>query len=230
MVLYRQTNPPPFQEPKIDTNTSSVEADKEKEKVDEKPEVESDNDKDTADPSKPKVFRVVDTGVRGLVALQLVGNEDPVGFISYVFSQLLSGSPALKHNWRNTQRFTPLQVTCEASLPKIQKLAEGLFPLYFKDQEPTTYGIAFRGRNNQNIERLECIKLLASLIPAPHTVNLSSPKLLILVEVFKSICGISVVPQFSDLKKFNILSLTPQRPNKETPKEESSEKDPSASV
>ena len=46
-----------------------------------------------------------------------------------------------------------------------------------------------------------------------HKVDLKNPQLSILIEIIRSICCISVVPEFHSLKKYNLLELAVQNNN-----------------
>ena len=57
------------------------------------------------------------------------------------------------------------------------------------------------------MKRDEVIKTVAGLVGNPHVVDLTQPDKCILIQVFKSICGISVVENFYNLKRFNVENL-----------------------
>jgi len=48
---------------------------------------------------------------------------------------------------------------------------------------------------------------VASLVPETWKADLSNPELVILVEIFKTTCGISCVTEFNKYKKFNLHEL-----------------------
>jgi len=51
------------------------------------------------------------------------------------------------------------------------------------------------------------IQHVAQCVPEGHTVDLDNPRIFILVEVFKSICGISIVEDYYRLQKFNVMEI-----------------------
>ncbi|KAJ8468181.1 hypothetical protein ONZ51_g9803 [Trametes cubensis] len=70
-----------------------------------------------------------------------------------------------------------------------------------------TYKIELRMRNHNTLTRDKLIPELAKCVPEGHTVSLDNPELFILVEVFKSVCGISVVKDYYKLQKFNVMEI-----------------------
>ncbi|KAI8171922.1 tRNA acetyltransferase TAN1, partial [Colletotrichum sp. SAR 10_75] len=69
-----------------------------------------------------------------------------------------------------------------------------------------TYAIRPSIRSNSSIERDDLIKQIASIIDQRHNVNLSNPDKVILVDIFQSYCGMSVIngSDWDGLKKLNI--------------------------
>lgn len=85
------------------------------------------------------------------------------------------------------------------------------------------YKIELRMRNHHTMSRSALIDGLAKAIPERHKVDLDNPEVFILVEVFKvgtiprrsvrklnpgqSICGMSVVKDYYQLHKFNVMEI-----------------------
>ena len=59
-------------------------------------------------------------------------------------------------------------------------------------------------RNNSKMDRMEIIKGIAAVIGEKHKVNLTNPTLFVVVEIFKTVCGISVVDDYFKYKKYNM--------------------------
>uniref|UniRef100_L2GI88 Pyruvate decarboxylase n=1 Tax=Colletotrichum fructicola (strain Nara gc5) TaxID=1213859 RepID=L2GI88_COLFN len=72
-----------------------------------------------------------------------------------------------------------------------------------------TYAIRPSIRSNSSIERDDLIKQIASTIDQRHKVNLSNPDRVILVDIFQSYCGMSVIngSDWDGLKKLNINEM-----------------------
>ena len=67
-------------------------------------------------------------------------------------------------------------------------------------------------RNNVSFPKDEAIDLLARLVGKHHRVNLKHPDTVIIVEIFKSICGVSVVDDFHSLFQFNLRQAVDSKP------------------
>jgi len=76
------------------------------------------------------------------------------------------------------------------------------------DAAPRTYAVALKRRNADSFPKAAAIKALASLVPSQHTVDLTTPDVTILVEVFKSNVGVSVVPGYAAHHQFNLHAAT----------------------
>ncbi|CAG8531407.1 11976_t:CDS:2, partial [Ambispora gerdemannii] len=138
---------------------------------------------------------------------------DPTNFVHYILSDLYDNK--LKKS-RFIQRLTPITKACYADMPEIIVLAKEVIGAHFHSQDEITkeekknihYSIVPRIRNNKMIDRTQLIDTLAGIVGKQHTVNLDNPELAVLVEVFKNVCGISVVRDYLKFKKFN-LELIP---------------------
>jgi tRNA acetyltransferase TAN1 len=67
-------------------------------------------------------------------------------------------------------------------------------------------------RNNDTIDRNDLISKIAAFIgsknPTLHKVDLKTPDVVVLVEVFKGMCGMSVIHDFHKLQKYNFESVS----------------------
>ncbi|KZT02615.1 uncharacterized protein LAESUDRAFT_744987 [Laetiporus sulphureus 93-53] len=110
---------------------------------------------------------------------------------------------------RYTQRLTPVSATCAANIPEICSLCNRIANSFFEsDLEKTyTYKIELRIRNHNTVTRSQLIEELAKCVSERHKVDLNNPEVFILVEIFKSVCGISVVNDYYTLHKFNVMEI-----------------------
>ncbi|KAH9929986.1 uncharacterized protein B0H18DRAFT_1209503 [Fomitopsis serialis] len=110
---------------------------------------------------------------------------------------------------RYTQRLTPVSGTCVANLSEVQSLCKRIVVPFFEDdpEKIYRYKIELRMRNHNTMSRSTLIEGLAKCIPERHQVNLDNAEAFILVEVFKSICGLSVVKDYYSLHKFNVMEI-----------------------
>ncbi|KAJ7285191.1 hypothetical protein C8J57DRAFT_1290659 [Mycena rebaudengoi] len=110
---------------------------------------------------------------------------------------------------RQILRLVPVVATCVANLPEIQALCRKVFEPVFGDAavKKFKFKIELHIRNHTTITRPVLIDGIAKCVPEGHTVDLNDPELFILVEVFKSICGVSVVRDYYKLHKFNVVEI-----------------------
>ncbi|KAF9004060.1 hypothetical protein BDQ17DRAFT_1399740 [Cyathus striatus] len=110
---------------------------------------------------------------------------------------------------RYTHRLVPVSGNCVANIPEISALCRKVFdPFFSKNQDKMfKYKIELRVRNHNTIPRPVLIQAIAKCVPEGHTVELTNPDIFILVEVFKSVCGISIVKDYYRLQKFNVMEL-----------------------
>ncbi|KAH9856563.1 hypothetical protein C2E23DRAFT_721972 [Lenzites betulinus] len=114
---------------------------------------------------------------------------------------------------RFSQRLTPVSASCVANIPEIQTLCGRLVKKALAEEpdKKFTYKIELRLRNHSTLKRDQLIPELAKTVPEGHTVSLENPELYILVEIFKSVCGISVVKDYYKLHKFNVMEIAHAR-------------------
>ncbi|KAI9298207.1 hypothetical protein K502DRAFT_327621 [Neoconidiobolus thromboides FSU 785] len=147
---------------------------------------------------------------------------EPVPFIQKLFEKVAeTGITKTKH----ISRILPIMNTCYANIPDIESLAKKLFLPFFHTPDETTgkidpkkFGIVFKKRNCGEIEKDKVIQSLAAIVGPEHKVDLDNPDLTIVVEIFKSICGISVLTDFNKYKKYNIQLVADQARLKEEEK------------
>ncbi|KAH9945335.1 uncharacterized protein BXZ73DRAFT_96321 [Epithele typhae] len=132
---------------------------------------------------------------------------DPVMLVATLVQDVLDTGVT---NTRFSQRLTPVSASCAANIPEIQSLCTRIVKAALSP-EPSdkkfTYKIELRIRNHNTLKRDTLIPEIAKCVPEGHTVSLGSPELFILVEIFKSVCGVSVVKDYYKLQKFNIMEI-----------------------
>ncbi|MCJ1226339.1 hypothetical protein MMC12_002989 [Toensbergia leucococca] len=78
----------------------------------------------------------------------------------------------------------------------------------FRAPKQESFAIRTTIRNNSSLKRDAVIKQVADAVGKRHTVDLTTPDLIILVEVYKNICGMSVVDgDFHKLKRYNLAEI-----------------------
>ncbi|KAL4072711.1 hypothetical protein V8B97DRAFT_1958058 [Scleroderma yunnanense] len=116
-----------------------------------------------------------------------------------------------------THRLTPVSGTCVANLPEIQSMCRRVFAPFFAenggDDPPQThkYKIELRIRNHSTLTRMEIIQEVAQCMPESYTVDLDNPDVFVLIEVFKSVCGASILRDYYRYQKFNVMTLAHEK-------------------
>jgi len=107
-------------------------------------------------------------------------------------------------------RVLPIDYTCKPFVDDFRKLAQEVLPQHVgPDAEPTVWALEFRARNTNTLKKEAVLGIIDDIVPkGKHRVNLSDPKKCILVEVNPLFCGLSILPQWAALKKYNLHALT----------------------
>ncbi|KAH8099982.1 hypothetical protein BXZ70DRAFT_989692 [Cristinia sonorae] len=157
-------------------------------------------------PRKEQRFANSDTGSPCVVFISCKPPVDPVKLvIKHVENVIQTGVTRT----RFTQRLTPISASCVANIPEIKSLCTRLLkPVLEQDPEKSyKYKIELRIRNHNTVDKMALIEELAKCVPEKHTVDLKNAELFILVEIFKSVCGISIVKDYYKLQKFNVQEI-----------------------
>uniref|UniRef100_UPI00358E0AA6 THUMP domain-containing protein 1 n=1 Tax=Myxine glutinosa TaxID=7769 RepID=UPI00358E0AA6 len=111
---------------------------------------------------------------------------------------------------RNILRLIPVGASCKAYATDLARLAERFLEPYFGAPRQSTFQVVFKARNNQILKRDNVIQILADIVTKMNPnnkVNLSTPDLTIIVEVIKNVCCLSVVRDYSRLRKYNLQEV-----------------------
>ncbi|KAI9567389.1 hypothetical protein HD554DRAFT_2023890, partial [Boletus coccyginus] len=112
-----------------------------------------------------------------------------------------------------THRLIPVSGSCVANLPEIQSLCRRVFASFFADARFSVaqYKIELRVRNHNTLTRMGIIEEIAKCMPENYVVDLDNPDIFVLVEVFKSVCGVSVLRDYYRFHKFNVMAIANER-------------------
>lgn len=154
---------------------------------------------------KACLFQAVDSGSNGVSFIRTsVENHYDLGI------KIIRKLAELKtKRSRFTNRLLPIESVCKANVEDITDSAGKLFDKHFL-RESSTFSIIFNKRLNNSIHREEIIKQLADLVVQKNIgnkVNLKNPEKTILVEVIKGLCLLTVLPDYLELKRFNLNEL-----------------------
>jgi len=107
-------------------------------------------------------------------------------------------------------RVLPIDFTCKPHIDDFEKLAKAvLLPHLGDEAEPTVWALEFRARNTNTLKKEAVLKVIDELVSKDrHKVNLNDPQKCILVEVNPLFCGVTILPRWAELKKYNLHALT----------------------
>ncbi|EKM58253.1 uncharacterized protein PHACADRAFT_26773 [Phanerochaete carnosa HHB-10118-sp] len=166
-------------------------------------------------PKKETRFASCQTSTPCFVALSCKPPVDPVQLVTrYIAGVVESGVTRT----RAVQRLTPVSATCITNLQEITALCSKLLAPFLADGKTFTvcptlfdslnqYKIELRMRNHNTLTRLKIIEEVAKCVPGICKVDLESPEVFILIEIFKSVCGIGIVRDYYRLQKFNVMEI-----------------------
>ncbi|KAI5854088.1 hypothetical protein GGS23DRAFT_601630 [Durotheca rogersii] len=139
---------------------------------------------------------------------------------------------------RFINRFTPITLTAKATEIGLEEVASKVLGEHFQlanmDNKQTQHGDLTTGleacsyairptfRAHNNLSRDQVIEKVASLISPSHKVNLSSPDKVILIDIYQTFCGMSVVDSDWDvLKRYNLheIYLSASKPASDAPQQ-----------
>ncbi|KAK5583655.1 hypothetical protein RB653_005253 [Dictyostelium firmibasis] len=153
-------------------------------------------------------------------------NIDPISLTSRIFKDCET-TKTLKT--KEISRLIPISKFIHLST--IMEEIKVLIDKHFCDPKERIikYKIEFKSRNNEKINKMEYIQEIAKLIDQKHKVDLNNPELTIIIEIIKFYCGISIVSNYNESKRFNLVGLagllqpTPKKKNKENSKQDNNE-------
>ncbi|KAI8583745.1 hypothetical protein K450DRAFT_222607 [Umbelopsis ramanniana AG] len=162
---------------------------------------------------KDKMLEAVDSGCSGLLFLRFRVDVTPTHFIRKLIEHLLSLSSEDREKVISKtsycSRWIPVDYICNSFEEDISKTFEQVKSDYFVNEGTLHSKIAIVSeiRNNERLKRQDIIKCIAPSLPPTLTVDLKSPDIVIFVSIFKSVCSMSILPKYYELKKYNIPSI-----------------------
>ena len=150
---------------------------------------------------------------------------DPVEAVERIIRDVRAGKSAVSS--RFITRIIPLQATCFSNQSEICHVAKHLFqshqdlvgsnPPNATTTSTTTFAIQAKKRNCSHLQRQDVISWVAAEAPKEWKVDLSKPDYTVVVEICKTLCGMSIIRKCTErFGKFNLLPL----PEKDEEEEE----------
>ncbi|CAG5149011.1 uncharacterized protein ALTATR162_LOCUS2283 [Alternaria atra] len=174
-------------------------------------DIEAEIKKELADIRKPTtkpLFTSLKLDTQCLMFFRTRSPIEPVSFVHKICQDISNG--AQPKNLRYVKRLTPITATDKATPQGLEAVAREVLAPHFHgaDQAGKKFAIRPSIRNNKEFLRDGVINTIAAVVGPGHKVDLKNYDLLILVEIYKNVLGMSVVgPDFEKLKRFNIEEL-----------------------
>jgi len=132
---------------------------------------------------------------------------DPVSLVRRI-CQDASDHP-MQMRSRYIKRMTPITLIRKTLSGGLEQLCDVVLKPYFHSGGPSKkFAIRPTIRNNNQLNGDTVIKTVASAVGQSHSVDLKNYDLLILVEVYRNICGMSVVGnEYEKLKRYNLAEI-----------------------
>ncbi|KAF2200943.1 hypothetical protein GQ43DRAFT_432039 [Delitschia confertaspora ATCC 74209] len=178
---------------------------------DEDPDIEAEIKKELSGISKPSsepLFTSVKLETACLLFFKTRPPIEPVSFVHAICSDAANG--VKPKGCRFVKRLTPITAIGKATEKGIDEVALEVVAPHFHGPDNTGKKFAIRTstRNNKQLKRDDVIQRIAAAVGPGHKVDLKNYDLLILVEIYQNICGMSVVgPDFEKLKRYNLEEL-----------------------
>lgn len=124
-------------------------------------------------------------------------------------------------------RIIPIQATCFANIEEIKNTAKFLIDHVLvpstneqntddsdkksdkkelqKDDSRPTFSVTIKRRNCSNVTRDEIISTVAGLVDDTFKVDLKDPDYHIMIEICRTLCGMSIVKNLDEYNKFNLF-------------------------
>ncbi|TAQ87357.1 hypothetical protein B7494_g4318 [Chlorociboria aeruginascens] len=168
-----------------------------------------------------KLFTPVFLNIQCVLFFKTEPSIDPVDFVHRICEEIVL-KPGVRR-MRYVNRLTPVTMIAKASEKGLEEVGKKVLGEYFQlageasqqveekgNLDRTRYSYAIRPsiRNHTTLKRDAVIKQVASLVGEEHKVDLANPDKVIIVEIYQTVCGMSVVGNdWETLKRFNLAGL-----------------------
>ncbi|KAF2849410.1 hypothetical protein T440DRAFT_469504 [Plenodomus tracheiphilus IPT5] len=174
-------------------------------------DIEDEIKKEIADIRKPTtkpLFSSVKLDTQCLIFFRTRKPLEPVSFVHKICQDVANG--AQLKNLRYVKRLTPITAYEKATQQGLETVAKQVLAPHFHNPDQASKKFAIRPsiRNNKELIRDGVIKSVAAAVGPGHKVDLRDYDLLVIVEIYKNVVGMSVVgPDFEKLKRYNLEEL-----------------------
>ncbi|XP_058237066.1 THUMP domain-containing protein 1 [Hemibagrus wyckioides] len=164
-------------------------------------------------------FTALDSGANNVLFIR-THNIDPGRLVHSILQDLYS-TGRLKS--RVILRMLPVCGSCKAFPEDMLKFLHSFLQPWFLSPNHASYQICFKSRNNSSSKRDDIIKSIAGLVNRlnpKNKVDLTDPELSIIIEVIKSVCCVSVIPDYKRFRKYNLQEVAKGPANQEASQQE----------
>lgn len=176
-----------------------------------------------------KLFQSVPLNLQCVLFFK-INSIDPVDFVHQICKYItLNPEKQMKYT-RYTNRLTPMTLMKKATQEDFEELSQRVLTPFFnlnhtaavsksednsveetrkEIKELSSYAIRPTIRHHHTLGRDQVIKMIAASISDDHKVDLTNPDLVIIVEIYQTVCGMSVVAgkEWEILKRYNLAEL-----------------------
>ncbi|MCJ1291556.1 hypothetical protein MMC34_003101 [Xylographa carneopallida] len=163
-------------------------------------------------PRRTPLFQSVRLEVQCVLFFKTRPPVEPVSFVHGICSDTLNGT--LRTRTRCVRRLTPMTMMGKATEKSLDEVGKVVLAPHFhvEGMPPQKFAIRFSSRNHHTLAREAVIKQVADAVGRPHVVDLTKYDALIIVELYKNMCGMSVVGNdFEPLKRYNLAEIHDSR-------------------
>ncbi|MCJ1364167.1 hypothetical protein MMC16_003276 [Acarospora aff. strigata] len=191
---------------------------------DDEEDIEAEIKREVADmrkPTKRALFHPIKIDSPCVLFFKTRQPIEPVSFVRRICSDAIESSSLKRSRW--VQRLTPMTSMGKATEKGLDEVAQTVLAPHFhaRCDSPKKFAIRPTIRNHSTLTRDGVIKQLADVVGPAHQVDLKHYDLMIIVEIYKNICGMSVVgSDFDKLNRYNLAEIydpTPKVPTAKVP-------------
>ncbi|KAI0157058.1 hypothetical protein GGR52DRAFT_577060 [Hypoxylon sp. FL1284] len=173
--------------------------------------------KPTANP-KTAIFQPIRLELDCLLFMKTKPPVDPVRLVQEICRDAKKTTDRQQRRSRFINRFTPVTLSAKANEAGVEEVARKILGEHFQlggdegeaadESGACSYAIRPTFRAHNTLKRDDVIKKVASLIAPRHKVNLTSPDKVVLIDIFQTHCGMSVVDgEWESLKRYNLHEI-----------------------
>ncbi|MCJ1308636.1 hypothetical protein MMC25_002289 [Agyrium rufum] len=159
-------------------------------------------------PTSQPLLQSLKVDVKCVTFIKTMVPIDPVALVHSICKDAMDSAHTKKSRW--IKRLTPMSMIGKATEKGIEDVARIVLGPHFHQPQspPQKFAIRTTIRNHTVLNRDIIIQRVAALVGDRHTVDLKNYDSLILVEVYKNICGMSVVGgDYEQLKRYNLSEI-----------------------